>query len=294
MLAWLHLIRQTAKAGIERNPLPEPIIEKPEASTSQVIEEAVDEFRHNTDGTFDIFYDSSNGLPSPAIPFDMMKSTVLEFLTSALFGSGKGSITLSSNGTQNAIVLEIKGERLSPVPRNQEKPEWLSRIGGRIDIGRQDSESGHHQESWRLMIPLAGKPLPELPQHPPIVKVLAIDSQEVIRDLLTGMLGGLGYNSIVVGSSEEALRLVKVNIEVSKPFTHIVTDYALDNITGLELARDVKALEPDTFVILISSLGLSPDPELAAKMGVDRILKKPFRMEQLAEIIKNSHKGIIR
>ena len=103
------------------------------------------------------------------------------------------------------------------------------------------------------------------PPHPPIIKVLAIDSQEVIRDLLKGMLAGLEYNSLVVGNSEEAMRLIKVNIEVGKPFTHIITDYALDNMTGLELARDIKTIEPDTYVILISSWGLLPMPNSPLK-----------------------------
>jgi CheY-like chemotaxis protein len=108
------------------------------------------------------------------------------------------------------------------------------------------------------------------------------------------MLAGLEYNSIVVGSSDEALKLIKVNIEVGKPITHLITDYALDNMTGLELAKDIKAINPDTYIILISSWGLSPDPELAARMGIDRILRKPFRMEQLAEIIEHSSIGIHR
>ena len=289
MLAWLSLIRQTAKAGIDRNHLPEAASDNSTPTSSEIIAEAVNDFKNSTDGTFDIAYNSIDGLPMPALPSKIIKTTVLEFLTSALFGSGKGSITLATNGNQNSIIMEIKGEKLSPPPRTQEKPEWLVRVGGKIEYGHRENENGRSFESWRLLIPLSGKtPVETGAPRPPIIKVLAIDSQEVIRDLLTGMLSRLGYNSIVVGNPEEALQLVKVNIEVGKPFTHVVTDYALDNITGLELARDIKALEPDTFVILISSLGLSPDPELAGKMGVDRILKKPFRMEQLAEIIKNS------
>jgi CheY-like chemotaxis protein/putative methionine-R-sulfoxide reductase with GAF domain len=294
MLAWLNVIRQTAKAGIDKTELSELPEEKPKPNAVQIINDAVEEFRHNTDGTFEISFKSDNGLATPSLPPEALKATILEFLTSALFGSGKGSLILTSNGANNAITLELKGEKLAPAPRNAEKPDWLIRIGGRIDCGKLENENGQSLETWRLMIPISGKSLPEPVSHPPIIKVLAIDSQEVIRDLLKGMLAGLEYNSIVVGNSDEALRLVKVNIEVGKPFTHVITDYALDDMTGLELARSIKALEPETYILLISNWGLAPDPELAAKMGVDRILKKPFRMEQLAEIIENPQKRVGR
>jgi DNA-binding response OmpR family regulator len=102
------------------------------------------------------------------------------------------------------------------------------------------------------------------------------------------MLASLGHESVVVGSTSEARDLFKANLEEGKLYTHVIMDYNLDKMTGLEFARELKLLSPEVFCILISSWGLSPDADLAARMGIDRILKKPFRMEQLAEIIDAS------
>jgi response regulator RpfG family c-di-GMP phosphodiesterase len=43
-----------------------------------------------------------------------------------------------------------------------------------------------------------------------------------------------------------------------------------------------KSFAVSIFFLLISGWGLSPDPQNATRAGIDMMLKKPFRMEQLA------------
>ncbi len=83
-----------------------------------------------------------------------------------------------------------------------------------------------------------------------------------------------------------------MSLETGERFGFVISDYALDKITGLEFARDIKALDPDIFFLLITGWGLEPDPTLAGEMGIDSILKKPFRLEQLSEIIGLANKEL--
>jgi two-component system, response regulator YesN len=99
---------------------------------------------------------------------------------------------------------------------------------------------------------------------------------------------------MVVGTSDDALAMFKANLESGEPYTHVIADYGLDKISGLELARKLKALDPGIYFLLISGWGLTPDPQNASRAGIDMMLKKPFRMEQLSEIIGNSPRGVAR
>jgi len=117
------------------------------------------------------------------------------------------------------------------------------------------------------------------------IRILAVDSQDVIRELLTGMLTGMGHDTVVVAESGEALKEFRKAIEDKDRFTMVVADNVLDTITGLELSVKLKEIDPAVSFILITGWGQEPEQAEIDGSGVDRVLKKPFRIEQLSEII---------
>ncbi|HBZ01563.1 MAG TPA: hypothetical protein DEO84_09625, partial [candidate division Zixibacteria bacterium] len=258
----------------------------------EIVQNAILEIGDGKD--FEIAYQGGNGIPAPDLSSETIKKSVVAFLTAALFESGsKGTLRLSSRSDNGNISLELKGESLSKAPKVGEKPAWLTEIEGRLECSRVEDNKGQEVDTWRLSFPLkrqtGAKPRPvEAP------KVLAVDSQEVIRELLTGMLSSLGYDATVVSTSDDAFVIFKANLEAGKPFNYVIADYGLDKISGLELARELKSLDPDIFFLLISGWGLTPDPQNASRAGIDMMLKKPFRMEQLAEILRKSKREAAR
>jgi CheY-like chemotaxis protein len=120
---------------------------------------------------------------------------------------------------------------------------------------------------------------------PELVRILAVDSQDVIRDLLASMLAGLGYDSVVVGRSDEAIEEFRNGQNNGRAFNIVISDNVLDNITGLELSVKLKEIDPRARFVLISGWGQEPETWEIENSGVDRVLKKPFRIEQLSEII---------
>lgn len=125
----------------------------------------------------------------------------------------------------------------------------------------------------------------EKPAESAPVRILAVDSQDVIRDLLTGMLGGMGYDAVVVAESETAISEFHKARESKDGFRMVIADNVLDNISGLELSVRLKEIDPAISFILIAGWGQDPEPSEIENSGVDRVLKKPFRIEQLAEVI---------
>jgi CheY-like chemotaxis protein len=125
----------------------------------------------------------------------------------------------------------------------------------------------------------------EKPQDLVTVRVLAVDSQDVIRELLTSMLTGMGYDTVVVSGSGEAVKAMEKARETGKRFGIVIADNVLDDISGLELSMKLKEIDRKISFILISGWGQEPDYSEIEQSGVDRVLRKPFRIEQLADVI---------
>jgi len=115
--------------------------------------------------------------------------------------------------------------------------------------------------------------------------MLAIDDQQIIRELLESMLEGLGYQAVVASSGAEALNLFK-----KKDFDLVLTDLGMPGMSGWEVSRMIKRLRKEVPVILFTGLGVVPNPEQMKEYGIDYFLTKPFKVEKLDQLIKEALK----
>jgi signal transduction histidine kinase len=81
-------------------------------------------------------------------------------------------------------------------------------------------------------------------------KVLLVDDEEDIRDVLRIFLSEIGYAVLTAGDGENALSL----LEKEKPAI-VLTDIKMPGIDGIELLQTIKARAPDTEVIMITGHG---------------------------------------
>ncbi len=105
--------------------------------------------------------------------------------------------------------------------------------------------------------------------------VLVVDDESVVRDLIDGILRHLGHLPQVVGTAQEALALMSAN-----EFDVALVDLHMPDLKGDKLAEEIKKLKPGVPVILISG-----DPPLNLPGSVDGLLRKPFSIGQLREIL---------
>ncbi len=293
LIAWLEIIRKAAMDGsVARDTKPAPAPKSPDFAA--LVNDAISAVAQEKGEPFEIAFEKGSAVATPDLPPEEIKKSVVEFLTAALFNSGsKAALRLTSKPDNGSISLELRGEGLAPAPKSGERPAWLADIGGRLECASLEDDEGQAIDTWKLSIPLKRQSHAE-PQPQSGIRVLAVDNQEVIRELLTGMLAGLGYEATVVGTSDEAIAAFKAALEEDRPYTHVIADYGLDKISGLDMARELKLLDPHIYFLIISGWGLTPDPQQAARMGIDMMLKKPFRMEQLAQIIGSARRGALR
>ena len=113
-------------------------------------------------------------------------------------------------------------------------------------------------------------------------RLLAIDDQTVILDLITAMCQSLDYEIKTARSGNEGLKLAEQN-----EFDIILTDLAMPVASGLEVARRLKEIAPGVPVILVTGWEVTLQPEQLQAAGIVRVLHKPFRIEQLTEIVRS-------
>ena len=109
-------------------------------------------------------------------------------------------------------------------------------------------------------------------------KVLIVDDDPDIREVVAAMLEAVGLIVIAAGSAEEALE--RVHAEV---FDLLVLDWNLPKMTGLDLCRILRK-EPDHAslpVLFLTANASSQDMVEAFACGGDDYVVKPFRAPEL-------------
>jgi len=111
-------------------------------------------------------------------------------------------------------------------------------------------------------------------------KLLVVDDDADLLQLLSMRLTAAGYHVTGVGSAEEAL----AHLEVSRPQL-VVSDVQLPGRDGLALFDAIRARHPALPVILLTAHGTIPDAVEATARGVFTYLTKPFDGKALLDKI---------
>jgi PAS domain S-box-containing protein len=112
--------------------------------------------------------------------------------------------------------------------------------------------------------------------------VLFCDDNELIRPMIGQYLSAAGYAVLEAEDAEKALALAQAH---AGPIHLLVTDIQLPGISGVELAKRLRGLRPETKCILITGHpDYLPDPETTAKLEAT-LLCKPFQLPDLLRLV---------
>jgi two-component system cell cycle sensor histidine kinase/response regulator CckA len=117
-------------------------------------------------------------------------------------------------------------------------------------------------------------------------KILVMDDEEMIRDMLGQMLGFLGYEVEVTSHGEEAIEKYAEAKEAGKPFDAVILDLTIPgNMGGKEAIK--KLLEIDPGVKAIVSSGYSDDPIMAncSGYGFSAVAAKPYDVVEMGKTL---------
>ena len=158
----------------------------------------------------------------------------------------------------------------------------VAELGGAIDIATRPGE-GTKFEIWLPVAGEAGRPVVEAVGELPRghgETVMIVDDERSLVALAKEMLAGLGYEPVGFESSTAALQAFQAE---PQRFDLILTDEAMPDLVGTELAHEIRRIQPTLPIILMSGYGGAQLAQRAAAVGAKEVLRKPLRGRDLAE-----------
>jgi len=113
--------------------------------------------------------------------------------------------------------------------------------------------------------------------------ILVVDDEESICQLLEVMLTEEGYWVRTATSYDEAMKLFETD-----QFDVVIADIMMPDVDGLTLLKDVKKVDPEIPVILITAYASLGSAVEALRYGAFDYITKPFKMDQIRYAVKRA------
>lgn len=110
-------------------------------------------------------------------------------------------------------------------------------------------------------------------------KILVVDDEAGIRDMLSYELSAHDYEIITAPNGEEALERIR-----NEHFNLLICDIKMPRMNGLELLRAVKKAAPDMEVVITTGYGTVETAVSAMKMGAYDFVQKPFNLDEILAV----------
>lgn len=110
--------------------------------------------------------------------------------------------------------------------------------------------------------------------------ILVVDDEAYVCDALKMLLTIDGHDVMTANSGADALALFG-----QKDFDVVITDYSMPAMKGDELAAAIKARKPGQPIVMITAYVEVLTGAKTPLNGIDVLVSKPFRLEQLREAI---------
>lgn len=108
------------------------------------------------------------------------------------------------------------------------------------------------------------------------VRLLLVEDDEPLRDMLSDQLDARGYDVHAVADGRAAIGAVGAT-----PFDVIILDRMLPFVDGVDVLRWLREQEVKTPVILLTALGRLPERIEGLEAGADDYVVKPFEIDEL-------------
>ncbi len=156
----------------------------------------------------------------------------------------------------------------------------VARHGGQIEV---DSVAGRGT-TVRVKFPVEGVSRAEPARAPQSVSVpggparcLVVDDDPQVRQMISDILTNAGHGVVMAVDGADGVDKFKND----SSFDVVVTDLAMPKLNGLQLARLCKTLRPSVPVVMLTGWGVLLTEDELAEHGVDDVLSKPVRMDQV-------------
>ena len=152
-----------------------------------------------------------------------------------------------------------------------------------------ESQVGHGSK-FRIYFPF----IDEIPQqeqnesdslsYQNLGKLMVVEDNEEQRILSQRLLEHLGYDIVCVENGRACIEYLK-NHEVDLVLLDMIMEEGFD---GLDTYKEIRKIQPDLPVIIVSGFSESERITEAIELGVKRLVKKPFKLETIGRAIREA------
>jgi CheY-like chemotaxis protein len=116
----------------------------------------------------------------------------------------------------------------------------------------------------------------------PRTRMLVVDDEDFVRELISEILEGEHCDVCVAASGGEALSMFR-DLE----FDAVFTDVGMPGMSGWELAREIKQVNASIPIAVITGWGEAVGSHEQKAAGVDWVVAKPFTADRIAELVRD-------
>jgi DNA-binding NtrC family response regulator len=106
--------------------------------------------------------------------------------------------------------------------------------------------------------------------------ILVVDDERAIQDTLAWCLRNDGHGVRTAGSAEEAMAIM-----ADQRFDLIISDIIMPGLSGVDLLRKARVLQPQTLFVLITAFATVETAVEALREGASDYIVKPFKLDEL-------------
>ncbi|MFI5247165.1 MAG: response regulator [Nitrospirales bacterium] len=114
-----------------------------------------------------------------------------------------------------------------------------------------------------------------------MTKILIIDDEQGIRDLLDTLLRRKGYDVVVAENGREGLKVFRRE----RPDV-VVLDLKMPGMDGLTVLQEIRHLDPNKPVIILTGAGTPETEQQVRALGATEFVEKEFSLHRLGDSLK--------
>lgn len=117
------------------------------------------------------------------------------------------------------------------------------------------------------------------------IRVLVVEDSKTMQTFLQNLLKKEDYDVVVAGDGEAGLKLFQQALVANNPFDIVMTDIVMPGMSGLEVLKQVKTLNYDTIVVVLTSDSNVETAIEALNSGANNFLHKPPDSEEILNVM---------
>ncbi|RMH44821.1 MAG: response regulator [Deltaproteobacteria bacterium] len=190
-----------------------------------------------------------------------------------------------SGGVRDSIQGAVGARAARPRPGDADQTEGRREketVGGHGE-GRP-TQAGHPTEAGRdrrqYERELSG-PRMEVERAQQTARVLVVDDEKVIREILSEFLTMEGYIVRSVEDGADAITELRL-----RPYDMVISDLKMPKVGGLQLLEQIQAEGIDVLTVIMTGFGTVETAIEAMKKGAYDYILKPFKVEEVVHVVQ--------